>query len=62
MNISKRQIGQISIAALGLVLIIAWLFIPGWNIGKILGIVSNGLLTISMAFSFVAEDKNKAKQ
>jgi len=43
------------------VLLILWLFEPGWRVTKILGIISNALLLLSMLLSYRAEEKMKKK-
>lgn len=58
---NKKQITQISIAAASAALIIAWLCIPGWESGKILGIIAAVLLILSMTLSYMDEEKRKSK-
>jgi len=42
-------------------LLILWLFEPGWRVSKILGIIANALLLLSMLLSYRAEEKMKEK-
>ena len=58
-NLNKKQIGQIVIASLALVLIIVWIVIPGSISTKAMGILANALLLVSMTMSFFAEEKKK---
>lgn len=59
---NKRQKLQLILAGLAAALIIFWLVYPGWELGKILGIVSNALLIIGMLLSYRAEEKLKKLQ
>lgn len=59
MSVSKKQIAQISVAAAALVLFIGRLCTPGWDAGKILGIITPILIILSMVLSFIAEEKRK---
>ena len=56
---NKRQKLQIFLAAFLIVYIIVWLFFPGWEASKILGIASGVLTLIAIYFSYRAEEKNK---
>ena len=58
---NRRQKKQLGFAGLFVVLLILWFFEPSWRVSKILGIISNALLLISMLLSFRAEEKNKKK-
>ena len=58
---NRRQKMHLGLAGLFVVLLILWFFEPGWRVSKILGIISNALLLISMLLSFRAEEKNKKK-
>ena len=58
---NKRQKFQLALAGLAAVLIIVWLISPGWGAGKILGIIANALLILSMLLSYRAEEKLKKK-
>ena len=59
MATNKKLISQIAVAAVSAALIIAWLCIPGWESGKILGIVAAVLLILSMTLSYLEEEKKK---
>ena len=52
---NKRQKLQVYLAAF----IIVWLFIPGWEASKILGILSGILTLMAIYYSYKAEEKNK---
>ena len=56
---NKRQKLQIFLAAFFFVYIIVWLFFPGWEASKILGITSGVLILIAIYLSYRAEEKNK---
>ena len=56
---NKKQKLQMSLAALCVVYIIVWLFFPGWEASKILGITSGVLTLIAIYLSYRAEEKNK---
>ena len=58
---NKKQKWQLGLAGCFVVLLILWLFEPGWRVTKILGIISNALLLISMLLSYRTEEKNKKK-
>lgn len=58
-KLNGRQIGQIVIASVALVLIIVWIFLPGSISTKALGLLANALLILSMVLSFIAEEKKK---
>ena len=58
---NKKQIAQIVVAAASAALNIAWLCIPGWESGKIIGIIAAVLFILSMTFSYLAEEKKKSK-
>ena len=62
MSVNKRQIAQISVAAAALILFIVRLCTPGWDAGKILGIIIPILIILSMVLSFIAEEQRKRKQ
>ena len=61
MIMNKKQEWQLGLAGCFVVLLILWLFEPGWRLTKILGIISNALLLISMLLSYRTEEKNKKK-
>ena len=56
---NKKQIFQAIIGSLALILIIIWLFFPGWGASKILGIIANACVFTSMLLSYLAEEKKK---
>lgn len=56
---NKKQKRQLGLAGCFVVLPILWLFEPGWGVSKILGIISNVLLLLSMLLSYRAEEKMK---
>ena len=56
---NKRQKLQVYLAAFFVVYIIVWLFIPGWEASKILGILSGVLTLMAIYYSYKAEEKNK---
>lgn len=58
---NKKQKRQLGLAGCFFVLLILWLFEPGWGVIKILGIISNVLLLLSMLLSYRAEEKMKKK-
>ena len=58
---NRKQKMQLGLAGCFVVLLILWLFEPGWRASKILGIIANALLLISMLLSYRAEEKNKKK-
>lgn len=58
-KLNGRQIGQIVIASVALVLIIVWIFLPGSISTKATGLLANALLILSMVLSFIAEEKKK---
>lgn len=58
---NKKQKAQVVIAVLALALIVFWLFNPGWEASKILGIIANALIFTSMLLSYLAEEEKKKK-
>ena len=58
---NKKQKWQLGLAGCFVVLLILWLFEPGWRVTKILGIISNALLLLSMLLSYRAEKKMQKK-
>lgn len=58
---TKKQKWQVVFAILFAGLFILWLFEPGWRVTKILGLIGNALLCLSMFISYQAEKKNKDK-
>lgn len=61
MEMNKRQKLQVGLAILFAVLFIFWLFIPAPVSSRILGLLSNALLLLSMVLSYRAEEKAKKK-
>ena len=61
MNINTSQKWQLILGGLSIILLIAWLFFPGWRASKILGIISMALLATSNIISFIGEEKKKNK-
>lgn len=61
MAMNKKQKTQITIAVASAALIVVWLCIPGWDSGKILGIIAAILLILSMTLSYLDEEKKKSK-
>ena len=58
---NRKQKMQLVLAGISFVLLILWLFEPGWRASKILGIISSALLIVSMLLSYRAEEKMKKK-
>ena len=58
---NRKQKMQLGLAGCFVVLLILWFIEPGWRVSKILGIISNAMLLISMLLSYRAEEKNKKK-
>ena len=54
---NKRQKLLVALAALCVVYIIVWLFFPGWEVSKILGISSGVLTLTAIYFTYRAEEK-----
>ena len=54
---TKQKI-QVSLAALCVAYIIFWLFIPGWDLGKILAIFLGVSFLMAIYFTYRAEKKN----
>ena len=61
MEMNKRQKLQVALSIVAALLIVFWLFIPGWEDGKIMAIIGNALLITSMVLSYIAEEKKKQK-
>lgn len=59
-KLNNKQKLQVAVAALAAILIIVWIFLPGMLVSKILGILSNALLLLSMILSFREEEKKKS--
>lgn len=62
LNMNKRQKMQLVLGVLFAVLLIFWFISPGWEAGKILGILSNALGILAMYLSYRAEEKQKNSQ
>ena len=58
---NKRQKLQVAFIILSTVLLVFWVVIPGNIYTRILGMISNALLILSMVLSYRAEEKNKKK-
>ena len=58
---NRKQILQLVLAGIAAVLIIVWLIIPVKLGSKILGILSNALLFLSVFLSYRDEEKTKNK-
>ena len=56
---NKRQKMQLVVGILFAILFFFWLFRPGWDYLKILGMLGNALGVLSMVLSFRAEEKLK---
>ena len=56
---NKKQKILAAFAALCAVYIIVWLFFPGWEASKILGISSGVITLIAIYYTYRAEEKNK---
>ena len=61
MEMNKRQKLQVALSIVAALLIVFWLFIPGWEAGKIMAIIGNALLITGMVLSYIAEEKKKQK-
>ena len=61
MIMNNNQKRQLILAGCFVVLMILWLFVPGWRAAKILGIIANALLLLSMLVSYRAEERMKKK-
>ena len=59
MSMNKKQKWQVAFAALFAILFIVWFFYPGWGFVKILGLLANALLALSMLLSYKEEEKRK---
>ena len=58
---NKRQKAQLIIGILSAILFIVWIVLPGNIITRLLGMLSNALVMLSMYLSYRAEEKNKTK-
>ena len=61
LNMNKRQKMQVALIIIAAILIVIWFVLPGSIETKILGVISNALLILSMVLSYRAEEKNKKK-
>ena len=61
MSMTKKQKWQVAFAALFAILFIVWFFYPGGGFVKILGLLANALLALSMLLSYKEEEKRKSK-
>ena len=61
MNKDKKIRFQVFVAIISAVLFILWLFVPGWHLNKILGLIASVLLCLSMYISYQTGKKNKDK-
>ncbi len=53
---------QVALIIIAAILIVIWFVLPGSSIEtRILGVISNALLILSMVLSYRAEEKNKKK-
>ncbi len=59
MNKDKKKRLQVFVAIMSAVLCILWLFVPGWHLNKILGLIASALLCLSMYISYQEGKKNK---
>ena len=58
---NKRQKMQVALIVIAAILLVIWLVLPGNIYTRILGVISNALLILSMVLSYRAEEKNKRK-
>lgn len=56
---NKKQKAQVAVGAVFVILLILWLFMPGWGSAKIISIISALMIIASMALSYIAEEKGK---
>lgn len=61
MNINTNQKWQLILGGLSIILLIAWLFFPGWRASKIFGIISMACFATCNIISFIGEEKKKNK-
>lgn len=61
MRMNKRQKMQVALIVIAAILLVIWLVLPGNIYTRILGVISNALLILSMVLSYRAEEKNKRK-
>lgn len=58
---NKRQKAQLIIGILSAILFIVWIVLPGNLITRLLGMLSNALVMLSMYLSYRAEEKKNTK-
>ena len=58
---NKKQKLQVALIIIAVILIVIWFVLPGSIETRILGVISNALLILSMVLSYRAEEKNKKK-
>ena len=58
---NKKQKMQVALIIIAAILIVIWFVLPGCIETRILGVISNALLILSMVLSYRAEEKNKKK-
>ena len=58
---NKKQKAQLIIGILSAILFIVWIVLPGNIITRLLGMLSNALVMLSMYLSYRAEEKKKTK-
>jgi predicted nucleic acid-binding Zn ribbon protein len=58
---NKKQKAQLIIGILSAILFIVWIVLPGNIITRLLGMLSNALVMLSMYLSYRAEEKKKIK-
>lgn len=56
---NKKQKAQVTVGAVFVILLILWLFMPGWGSAKIISIISALMIIASMSLSYIAEEKGK---
>lgn len=61
MWMNRRQKVQVTLIILAALLLVFWVIIPGNIYTRILGVISNALLILSMVLSYRTEEKNKKK-
>lgn len=61
MRMNKRQKVQVTLIILAALLLVFWVVISGNIYTRILGVISNALLILSMVLSYRTEEKNKKK-
>ena len=59
---NKKQKMQVALIIIAAILIVIWFVLPGSIETRILGVISNALLILSMVLSYRAEEIIKGKQ